>query len=169
VKKTRINVSLDPELLEKFDRQVVSDKRKRSKEIARLMEKALDVHRSEDPELKRKIQKFRNMKEERKQTKDEVSQEIKQLDEKISMYEQKLEERKETDNRLDEAVDALGNRLKEKRQARGCSSWSDALTRLCSEEPYWDWVDRLDVEPEKLKDRLKSEYVSQEKQEVRSQ
>lgn len=167
MKKTRINVSLDPELLEKFDRQVVSDKRDRSKEIARLMEKALDVHRSEDPELKRKIQKFRNMKEERKQTKDEVSQEIKQLDEKISMYEQKLKERKETDNRLDEAVDALGSRLKEKRQARGCSSGTEALNRLSKEEPFWDWVDRLDVEPDELKDRIRSEYVSHEKKEVR--
>jgi len=166
VKKTRINVSLDPELLEKFDRQVVSDSRDRSKEIARLMEKALDVHESEDPEIRRKIQKFRNMKEEREQTKCEVDKEIKEFEEKISMYEQKLEERKETDNQLDEAVDALGERLKRKRRARGCGSMSEALTRLCSEEPFWDWVDRLDVESEKLKDRLRSEYVTEEEQEV---
>ena len=164
MKKARINVSLDPELLEKFDRNVVSDNSNRSEEIEKLMEKALDVYQSEDPELKRKIKKFKNMKEEREQTLDEVSDEVENLEEKISMYEQKLEERKETESQLDEAVDALGDRLKKKRRGHGCNTMSDALKRLCSEEPFWDWVDRLNVESDELKESLRDEFVTDEQQ-----
>lgn len=162
MKKTRINVSLDPQLLEKFDRQVVSDNSDRSKEIVRLMEKALDVHKSDDPELQRKIQKFRNRKEEREQTKEEVSDEISELEEKISLYEQKLEEREQVDEQLDEAVDALSDRLVEKRHSARCNSFDDALSRLSSSEPFWDWVDRLDAEPGELKDRLREKHVETE-------
>jgi len=162
VKKSRINVTIDPELLDKFDRNVVSDDGNRSEEVEKLMEKALDVHSSEDPELKRKIKKFENRKEEREQTLEEVSEEVEDLEQKISLYEQKLEEREETESQLDEAVDALGQRLKKKRRGHSCSSMSDALKRLCSEEPFWNWVDRLDVESEELKSSLWEEFVSDE-------
>lgn len=164
VNKSRINISIDPEILEKFDRNVVGKDGERSKEISKLMEKALNVHQSEDPELKRKVQKFRNRKEEREQTKKEVDQEIQDLEEKISLYEQKLEEREQKQSDLSEAVDALGSRLRSKRSNTRCNDWSDALDRLASSEPFWDWVDRLDVESDELKDRLRSEFVEARQQ-----
>ena len=164
--KSIINISLPGDLVDKFDEHVVPSDSNRSAEIERLMRKALDLEDSVDREMQRRLQELKERREERVQTREEIEDEIEDFELEIKLIEEKMEEEKRMENKFEEAVSSLESHLMKKRRASTCSSMEEALSRLSSSEPFWNWVDQLDCGKQELKSALKEEYVQSSSQEV---
>jgi len=148
--KSRINVSIDPEVLERFDRAIAPQTR--SEALENLMRKQADMEKHQDPELVERRNELRDRIEKKKAEENSVVSERESLEAELHAVEATLEEREEQEQHLENALPPLTDKFHELRRSK--SNASEALRHLKTTEMFHAWLERMELSGDELVEEL---------------
>lgn len=153
MKKSRIQISVDPQVVEEFDRVVEN----RSGKIEDLMRKIADMENSEDSELKDRLEEIEERRGEISEELEDLQQEDRNLEAEAETIRSTLEKKEEKNNSLNKASQVIAEDWQEKRKSRVCDSNGKAFKMLFSSEKFHMWNDKVEASKEELKEAVKAE------------
>lgn len=146
--KARLNASVDPEVLRRFDRTVDN----RSQALEDYMRKKVDMERSEDEALVERREELSKELEELREKRNEIEEKIDTKESELQAIRSTLEQRNEERNALQEALPVLRKKYRELHRKRRDAE--QALHDLKSTETFHMWLDKVEMESEELQSEI---------------
>lgn len=157
VNKSRIQVSMDPDVLRKMDRKTDN----RSQKFQELARKWLDMEEAKDEELVRERNKVEEKLEKLEKKKQEIEEEMDGLETELKSIEFALEKQEEEESIIEEAVQALVPEVEECRSKLSPQDRKNnpekAFDKLVISEKFNLWLDKVDASEEELLEAVKEE------------
>jgi len=150
--KARANLSVDGEVLARFDRMVQN----RSEAVEEFMRKKADMEVTENEELVKRRETINDKLEEKRDERDALENEIDNLETELNAIRSTLEKAKEEKDVLGDALPVLIDKFEELRRKK--HDKSEALKMLGTTETFHMWLERMDdLDSDDLKDKIREE------------
>jgi len=155
MKKSRVQISIDPHVLEQFD-QIVEN---RSAKLEELMQKVADMEQSTDSDLRQKkeeiVQELNDVREE----KQKCLEKEKSLETELKAVESALEKKEEDSGLLEDAVEAVSSTYEKHRNKLGPkhrrNNPEKAFKKMFISETFGMWDEKISASREEFKEAVK--------------
>ena len=155
MKKSRINVSVDPRVLEKFD-QVVEN---RSGRMEELMRKVVNMEHADESELEKRKEEILDELDEVREEKQEIIEKENSLETELKAVKSSIEKMEEDSGVFDEAVEAISSSYEKHRNKLSASERRNdpdkAFEKMFISETFGMWEEKVSESRSELKQAVK--------------
>lgn len=147
--KSRIQLTVDPYVLQRFDKKVEN----RSKRVEKYMKKIAEIEEGKDQDL---VNRKHELEEEVTRLEDEIGEKKAKKatkESELKAIESALEQEEETKEMEETAISALTESWKEFRKKT--RDPDEATKRLATTEEFYTWLEKVDLEKEEFKQKVR--------------